>query len=242
MAANYELVRQQVELVRTETEDFANTAERVGGAMAGVLEVAHDEVLRATEAEDVLRAIVMQNVEDIRGMKPNLEAAVSGMLANTDAIESLQEDAAVMSGDVSTLEANLEAETTRAQEAEQALSTEITEAENRVDERVTEVRDALDEEVSRAMTAERANMDAIGAEVERAEAEEKLLRLEDEQLAEALGEEISRAEAAERANAAAIAETNAKVKEWKETTEEELEGMIENGTWEEGVIYFTVES
>jgi hypothetical protein len=69
MALNVELIRQDIEGVRKETEDFANTAERVGGVMSEILEYSHEESERAKGVEQGLSKAVAQNAGDIKALK-----------------------------------------------------------------------------------------------------------------------------------------------------------------------------
>ena len=69
MALNVELIRQNIEGVRKETEDFANTAERVGGVMSEILEYSHEESERAKDVEQNLAKLVAQNAGDIKALK-----------------------------------------------------------------------------------------------------------------------------------------------------------------------------
>lgn len=219
MAVNINLARQKVEAVRTETEDFANTALRVGGAMSDILEYAHEEKLRAEESESTILRAVAQNRGDIVALKTGSatkgellveeERAKAAEQAIRDSVESLSDDMNAASEDISKLEVAIEAETSRAKEAEQSLSMEITYAENRVDERISEVRDGLE-----------ANIINVGNQ---------------------LVDERDRAISAEGELRNAIAKVKGEIPVFEETTEEAIEDMIANGTWKEGVIYYTVE-
>lgn len=129
MAKNIELVRQEVAAMRNEVEDFANSAERVGGVVSDVLEYGHEqltdgknkhealaervtvaegtisaEVARAQAAEGNLLQIVVRHQGDIDGIKPNLESAVNGMLENYAAIA---DEVQARSEAVADLEANI---------------------------------------------------------------------------------------------------------------------------------------
>lgn len=244
MAVNINLARQKVEAVRTETEDFANTALRVGGAMSDILEYAHEEKLRAEESESTILRAVAQNAGEIRALKSG--SATKGELL---------------------------VEEERAKAAEQALSTEITDAENRVDERISEVRDGLEaniinvgnrlvDEIDRAKATE----EALDLRVAGNFAAISGLGVQEEGKSD--GYEISLVKATNTADKIkakipvydilnpeknpvglvdevfvddVVAKVEKKIPKVQDSTDEEIEEMIANGTWEEGVLYLAYE-
>lgn len=283
MAVNINLARQKVEAVRTETEDFANTALRVGGAMSDILEYAHEEKLRAEESESTILRAVAQNAVEIRALKSGSatkgellveeERAKAAEQAIRDSVESLSDDMNAASEDISKLEVAIEAETNRAKAAEQSLSMEITDAENRVDERISEVRDGLEaniinvgnqlvDEIDRAKAAD----EALDLRVAGNFAAISGLGVREEGKSD--GYEISLVKATNTADKIkakipvydilnpeknpvglvdevfvddVVAKVEKKIPKVQDSTEEEIEEMIANGTWEEGVLYLAYE-
>lgn len=158
MGKTIELVRQEVAAMRGEVEDFANSAERVGGVVSDVLEYGHEQLEDGKNKHEALaervtvaEGAIVENRQAIEAEvarateKENQLSTVIGKQAGD--IAGMQSNLSALTPAVLKNEEAIEAEVTRAQAAEQALGTEITEAENRVDERVTEVRDSLEEEV-----------------------------------------------------------------------------------------------
>ena len=90
MAKNIELVRQEVAAMRNEVEDFANSAERVGGVVSEVLEYSYGESERAKGVEESLTKMVAQNVGDITGLKAN-SATKAELNAEAERAQSAEE-------------------------------------------------------------------------------------------------------------------------------------------------------
>lgn len=144
--------------MRGEVEDFANSAERVGGVVSDVLEYGHEQLTDGKNKHEALaeRVTVAEGaiVENRQAIEAEVQRAQEKENQLSTVIGKQAGDIAGMQSNLSALtpavlknEEAIEAEVTRAQAAEQALGAEITEAENRVDERVTEVRDNLEAEV-----------------------------------------------------------------------------------------------
>lgn len=139
MGKTIELVRQEVAAMRGEVEDFANSAERVGGVVSDVLEYGHeqltdgknkhealaervteaegaivDEVARATEREDKLQDDIDGNTEAIRDEVNRATEVERGL---SDRIDSIENNGVDLSG----VEKAIADEVKRATEAEEAL-------------------------------------------------------------------------------------------------------------------------
>lgn len=98
MAKNLNLVRQEIETIRTEVEDGANTAARIGGAMSGILEYAEEQRVGLKGEVDRLK-------EDVDGLSDEIFA---------------------LSGEVSTVGGNLANEVARAKGEEARIEREMT--------------------------------------------------------------------------------------------------------------------
>lgn len=236
MAVNINLARQKVEAVRTETEDFANTALRVGGAMSDILEYSYEETERAKGAEKNIASLVQENAGKINilnavsatkaELSEEVERAKSAEEAIRDSVESLSDDMNAASEDISNLENAISNEVKRATSEEEALTQQVKSnfaafSELGVEESAKS--DGYEIALTKKTnTAEKTKVKVPVYDMQNPSATP--VGLVDELFVEDI-----------------VAKVEKKIPKVQDSTEEEIKEMIANGTWEEGVLYLAYE-